>query len=75
MKRKLLWAALAIVVALGGAPFLKADRFGPNIQAGLEKALGRNADAGVSSDWEAAAASALAGPPASCTASTRSAMR
>jgi hypothetical protein len=47
MKRKLLWATLAILIALGGAPFLKADRFGPNIQAGLEKALGRTVDIGA----------------------------
>ena len=47
MKRKLLWATLAILIALGGAPFLKADRFGPNIQAGLEKALGRKVDIGA----------------------------
>ena len=47
MKRKLLWAALALAVALGGAPFLKADRFGPNIKAGLENALGRKVDIGA----------------------------
>ena len=47
MKRKLLWATLAILVALGGAPFLKADRFGPNIKAGLENALGRKVDIGA----------------------------
>lgn len=47
MKRKLLWVTLAVIVALGGAPFLKADRFGPNIKAGLENALGRKVDIGA----------------------------
>lgn len=47
MKRKLLWAALAVVIALGGAPFLKADRFAPQIQAGLERALGRKVEVGA----------------------------
>jgi hypothetical protein len=47
MKRRLLLLAVVIAVALVGAPFLKADRFGPRIQAGLEKALGRKVEIGA----------------------------
>ncbi len=47
MKRKLLWLTAALVVVLAGAPFLRADRFGPRIQAGLERALGRKVEIGA----------------------------
>jgi hypothetical protein len=47
MKRWLLPFFLVIVAALTGAPFLKADRFGPRIQVGLEKALGRKVEIGA----------------------------
>jgi len=47
MKRGLLLLLLVVVAALIGAPFLKADRFGPRIQVGLEKALGRKVEIGA----------------------------
>lgn len=47
MKRILLWSVLGVLALLAGAPFLKADRFGPRIQAGLENALGRKVEIGA----------------------------
>ncbi|MBI2685569.1 MAG: AsmA family protein [Acidobacteria bacterium] len=47
MKRRLGWLVLGLVVVLGGAPFLNADRFGPRIRAGLESALGRKVEIGA----------------------------
>ena len=46
MKRKLLLLTAVVLAILAGAPFLRADRFGPRIQAGLESALGRKVDIG-----------------------------
>ncbi|MFN0100526.1 MAG: AsmA family protein [Bryobacteraceae bacterium] len=47
MKRKPLLLAVAVLAALAGAPYFKADRFGPRIQAGLERALGRKVEIGA----------------------------
>lgn len=47
MKRKLLLLAAVVLALLAGAPFLRADRFGPRIQAGLERALGRKVEIGA----------------------------
>jgi len=47
MKRKLLLLTAVVLAVLAGAPFLRADRFGPRIQAGLEGALGRKVDIGA----------------------------
>lgn len=47
MKRKLVILAIAVLAGLAGAPFLKADRFGPRIRAGLENALGRQVEIGA----------------------------
>jgi hypothetical protein len=47
VKRKLLLLVAVLVAVLAGAPFLRADRFGPRIQSGLEKALGRKVDIGA----------------------------
>jgi hypothetical protein len=47
MKRNLLLIAVVVLALLAGAPFLRADRFGPRIQAGLERALGREVEIGA----------------------------
>lgn len=47
MKRKLILLTIAALALLAGVPFLRADRFGPHIQAGLEKALGRKVEIGA----------------------------
>jgi len=46
MKRHLVIIVLAVLALMAGAPFLRADRFGPRIQAGLESALGRKVEIG-----------------------------
>ena len=46
MKRKIIIITAIIAALMAGAPFLRADRFGPRIQAGLESALGRKVDIG-----------------------------
>ncbi|MBL8236298.1 MAG: AsmA family protein [Bryobacterales bacterium] len=47
MKRKFWILLLLVLAALAGAPFLKADRFGPRIRSGLENALGRKVEIGA----------------------------
>jgi uncharacterized protein involved in outer membrane biogenesis len=47
MKRKVGVVVFLLLAALAGAPFFKADRFGPRIQAGLENALGRKVEIGA----------------------------